>query len=49
MPTPARAARQPRSPAVRNTLLVILALNVVVVVIKVGVGIRTGALSVLGA
>lgn len=33
----------------RNTLLVILALNVVVVVIKVVVGLRTGALSVLGA
>lgn len=33
----------------RQTLLVILALNVVVVAIKVIVGIRTGALSVLGA
>lgn len=49
MPTPVRVARQPRSAEVRNTLLVILALNLVVVAIKVGVGIRTGALSVLGA
>jgi cation diffusion facilitator family transporter len=49
VPTPARVQRQPRSPAVRNTLLVILALNVVVVLIKVVVGLRTGALSVLGA
>jgi cation diffusion facilitator family transporter len=38
-----------KSTAVRNTLLVILVLNVVVVAIKVVVGIRTGSLSVLGA
>jgi cation diffusion facilitator family transporter len=48
-PTSNRVARQPRSPAVRNTLLVILALNLVVVLIKVIVGVRTRALSVLGA
>ncbi|HET7459201.1 MAG TPA: cation diffusion facilitator family transporter [Gemmatimonadaceae bacterium] len=47
--TPPRVARQPRSPGVRRTLLVILALNLIVVAIKVVVGIRTGALSVLGA
>jgi cation diffusion facilitator family transporter len=48
-PTATRVPRQPRSPAVRNTLLVILALNLVVVLIKVIVGVRTKALSVLGA
>jgi len=37
------------APAVRRTLVVILALNLVVVAIKVIVGVRTGALSVLGA
>lgn len=43
---PERAARVP---GVRRTLLVILALNLLVVAVKVVVGIRTGALSVLGA
>ncbi|HJU89128.1 MAG TPA: cation diffusion facilitator family transporter [Gemmatimonadaceae bacterium] len=38
-----------RVPAVRRTLIVILALNLVVVLIKVVVGLRTGALSVIGA
>ena len=41
--------RPDRSAAVRNTLLVILVLNLLVVAIKVVVGLRTGALSVLGA
>jgi len=41
--------RVDKSAAVRNTLLVILVLNVAVVAIKVFVGVRTGALSVLGA
>ena len=47
-PTPA-AHRAARSPGVRQTLLVILVLNAIVVAIKLTVGIRTGALSVLGA
>lgn len=47
-PTPA-AHRAARSPGVRHTLLVILVLNAIVVAIKLTVGIRTGALSVLGA
>lgn len=38
-----------RAPAVRNTLIVILLLNVLVVGIKLVVGIRTNSLSVLGA
>src|SRR5512144_262698 len=38
-----------RSPAVRRTLLVVLALNAVVAVIKIIVGVHTGALTVLGA
>ena len=38
-----------RAPAVRQTLLVILVLNLFVVAIKVVVGIRTNSLSVLGA
>lgn len=42
-------ARPARASAVRNTLLVILALNVLVVAIKIVVGVRTHALSVLGA
>ena len=41
--------RPARASAVRNTLLVILALNVLVVAIKIVVGVRTHALSVLGA
>lgn len=53
--TPARATdtspgvRAARAPAVRNTLLVILVLNAAVVAVKIAVGVRTGALSVLGA
>ena len=38
-----------RGKAVRRALLIVLALNVAVVVVKVAVGIRTGALAVLGA
>lgn len=38
-----------RAPEIRTTLLVILLLNAVVVVAKVVVGVRTGALSVIGA
>jgi cation diffusion facilitator family transporter len=48
---PATASRQERvhSPAVRRTLAVVLALNVVIVGVKIAVGVRTGALTVLGA
>jgi cation diffusion facilitator family transporter len=38
-----------REPAVRNTLILILVLNVLVAAVKVIVGLRTNALSVLGA
>jgi cation diffusion facilitator family transporter len=38
-----------RSPAVRRTLLVVLVLNALVAFVKVVVGVRTGALTVLGA
>lgn len=38
-----------RSPAVRRALLVVLALNAAVALVKVVVGIHTGALTVLGA
>ena len=38
-----------RSPAVRRTLLVVLVLNAAVAIVKVVVGIHTGALTVLGA
>ncbi|HEY4306387.1 MAG TPA: cation diffusion facilitator family transporter [Gemmatimonadaceae bacterium] len=38
-----------RSPAVRRTLLVVLALNALVAAIKITIGVRTGALTVLGA
>jgi cation diffusion facilitator family transporter len=38
-----------RSPAVRRTLLVVLALNAIVAAIKIAIGVRTGALTVLGA
>ena len=38
-----------RAPEIRTTLLVILLLNAVVVAAKIVVGVRTGALSVLGA
>ena len=47
--TQSSVERESRSPAVRRTLLVILALNAVVVIIKIAIGIRTGALAVLGA
>jgi cation diffusion facilitator family transporter len=42
-------ARADRTPGVRRTLAIILVLNALVVAVKVVVGIRTGALSVLGA
>jgi cation diffusion facilitator family transporter len=38
-----------RSPAVRRTLIVVLALNALVAAIKIVIGVRTGALTVLGA
>lgn len=38
-----------RSPAVRRTLIVVLLLNALVAGIKVAIGLRTGALTVLGA
>lgn len=38
-----------RSPAVRRTLLIVLALNALVAAIKITIGLRTGALTVLGA
>lgn len=41
--------RPVRAPAVRNTLLVILALNTIVVIVKAVVGFRAHSLSVLGA
>jgi cation diffusion facilitator family transporter len=41
--------RVARVPAVKRTLFVILWLNLAVVVVKVVVGVRTGALSVIGA
>lgn len=53
--SPARVAptapgqRTARSHAVRNTLLVISALNVLVLAIKIGIGVHTRSLSVLGA
>src|SRR6185312_12628456 len=46
---PDSGARPARASAVRNTLLVILVLNLLVVVVKIIVGMRTHALSVLGA
>lgn len=53
MPTPRAVAaaewRDARAPAVRRTLLVILALNLLVFGVKLGVGLRSGSLSVLGA
>jgi cation diffusion facilitator family transporter len=42
-------AHDARSPAVRKTLAVVLVLNAIVLVIKIVVGVRTGALTVLGA
>jgi cation diffusion facilitator family transporter len=47
-PTPP-ALRATRAPAVRRTLLIILALNLLVVGIKLAVGLRTDSLAVLGA
>ena len=38
-----------RSPAVRHTLLLVLVLNALVAIVKVVVGLHTGALTVLGA
>ena len=53
MPTPNSSTiahrRVDKSAAVRNTLLIILVLNLAVVAVKVFVGVRTGSLSVLGA
>jgi len=48
-PPAAAGSRSARATAVRNTLLIILALNVLVVAIKIAVGVHTRALSVLGA
>lgn len=49
-PQPAEAgARDARSPAVRRVLAHVLALNALVVLVKLIVGVRTGSLSVLGA
>jgi cation diffusion facilitator family transporter len=42
-------AHDARSPAVRKTLAVVLVLNAIVLTIKIVVGVRTGALTVLGA
>lgn len=47
-----RTAQTPstaRSPAVRRTLILVLVLNGIVALIKVAIGLRTGALTVLGA
>jgi cation diffusion facilitator family transporter len=44
-----REAHDARSPAVRRTLAVVLVLNAIVLVVKLVVGVRTGALTVLGA
>jgi cation diffusion facilitator family transporter len=43
------SGREGRAPGVRRVLLIVLSLNALVVVLKVWVGVRTGALSVLGA
>ncbi|MDB4899749.1 MAG: cation transporter, partial [Gemmatimonadetes bacterium] len=40
---------QDRSTGVRNALLIVLLLNTISAAIKIGVGARTGALTVLGA
>jgi cation diffusion facilitator family transporter len=48
-PSGAPSARASRTPGVRATLLLILALNACVAFTKVVIGLRTGALSVLGA
>jgi len=44
-----REAHDARSPAVRKTLAIVLVLNAIVLLVKIVVGIRTGALTVLGA
>src|SRR5947208_16982278 len=44
-----RHANDARSPAVQRTLAVVLILNALVAVIKIVIGLRTGALTVLGA
>jgi len=44
-----REAHDARSPAVRKTLAVVLVLNAIVLLVKIVVGVRTGALTVLGA
>ena len=44
-----RSARATASPAVRSVLVVVLVLNALVAIVKVFVGARTGALTVLGA
>lgn len=46
---PRPRAGDTRSPRVRRTLLIVLVLNAVVAFIKLGVGLRTGSLTVLGA
>jgi len=43
------SASSSRTSAVRRALLIVLLLNVLVVIVKVAVGVRTGALTVLGA
>jgi cation diffusion facilitator family transporter len=48
-PSGAPSLRAARSPGVRATLLLILVLNACVALTKVVIGLRTGALSVLGA
>jgi cation diffusion facilitator family transporter len=48
-PERSRRALDARSPSVRKTLLVVLALNAVVTLIKIGVGWRTRSLTVLGS
>ncbi len=44
-----RATPAERSPAIRRTLIIVLALNALVAAIKVVLGLRTGSLTVLGA
>jgi cation diffusion facilitator family transporter len=44
-----QVAKDARSPAVRRTLAMVLALNAVVAAAKIFVGVRTGSLTVLGA
>src|SRR6185437_14124772 len=43
------SARLLRAPGVRRTLVVVLVLNAIVALVKVIIGVRTGALTVLGA